>query len=84
MAHEALIRHWERLQKWINDNRSNLQLRETIRRAALEWEGNKKQESYLVHRGGRLEDTEVLLQQPRFLNQKEADYVNACVGLRES
>ena len=84
VAHEALIRHWERLQKWINDNRSNLQLRETIRRAALEWEGNKKQESYLVHRGGRLEDTEVLLQQPRFLNQKEADYVNACVGLRES
>ncbi len=83
VAHEALIRYWDRLQKWLEENRSNLQLRETIRQAALEWSGHEKEENYLVHRGGRLEDAEVLLKQPRFLNRMEADYVTACVELRE-
>ena len=54
VAHEALIRYWERLQKWLEENRSNLQLRETIRQAALEWSGQEKEESYLVHRGGKI------------------------------
>ncbi len=83
VAHEALIRYWHRLQKWLEENRSNLQLRETIRQAALEWSGHEREESYLVHRGGRLEDAEELLKQPRFLNQMEADYVIACVEWRE-
>ena len=83
VAHEALIRYWSRLQKWLEENRSNLQLREKITQAALAWEGHEREESYLVHRGGRLEDAEVLLKQPQFLNQKEKNYVTACVALRE-
>ncbi|MEH2324325.1 MAG: CHAT domain-containing protein [Nostoc sp.] len=82
VAHEALIRYWPRLLKWLDENRTNLQLRETIRQAALEWENQQKDDNYLVHRGGRLDDAQVLAKQAGFLNQLEADYVNACLELR--
>ncbi|WP_392533889.1 CHAT domain-containing protein [Nostoc sp. C117] len=83
VAHEALIRYWPRLLKWLDDNRINLQLRETIRQAALEWEKLQKDDNYLVHRGGRLEDAQLLAKHTNFLNQSEADYVNACRELRQ-
>jgi WD40 repeat protein len=83
VAHEALIRYWPRLLNWLDENRTNLQLRETIRQAALEWEHKQKDENYLVHRGGRLEDAQVLSKQTSFLNQREANYVTACVELRD-
>ncbi|MEH1819141.1 MAG: SUMF1/EgtB/PvdO family nonheme iron enzyme [Nostoc sp.] len=82
VAHEALIRYWPKLIDWLNENRTDLQLRETIRQAALEWE-EQKDENYLVHRGGRLEDAEALLKKAGFLNQLEANYISACVDLRE-
>jgi formylglycine-generating enzyme required for sulfatase activity/energy-coupling factor transporter ATP-binding protein EcfA2 len=83
VAYEALIRYWPRLLDWLNENRTDLQLRETIRQAALEWEEEPKDENYLVHRGGRLEDAEALLKKAGFLNQLEANYISACVELRE-
>ncbi|MEH1839618.1 MAG: CHAT domain-containing protein [Nostoc sp.] len=83
VAHEALIRYWPRLLKWLDDNQINLQLRETIRQAALEWEKQHKDENYLAHRGGRLEDAQVLAKQTSFLNHLEAGYVDACVEFRD-
>ncbi|MCF2145756.1 CHAT domain-containing protein [Desmonostoc muscorum LEGE 12446] len=83
VAHEALIRYWPRLLKWLDENRINLQLRESIRQAALDWEKEQKDENYLVHRGGRLEDAQVLAKHTNFLNQSEADYVKACRELRD-
>ncbi|MFN6450383.1 MAG: eIF2A-related protein [Nostoc sp. DedSLP05] len=82
VAHEALIRYWPRLLNWLDENRADLQLRETIRQAALEWENQQKDDNYLVHRGGRLDDAQVLAKQAGFLNQLEANYVNACWELR--
>ncbi|MEH2053289.1 nSTAND1 domain-containing NTPase [Nostoc sp.] len=83
VAHEALIRYWPRLLKWLDDNRINLQLRETIRQAALDWEKQQKDENYLVHRGARLEDAQALAKHTSFLNQSETNYVNACRELRD-
>jgi WD40 repeat protein/energy-coupling factor transporter ATP-binding protein EcfA2 len=88
VAHEALIRYWPTLQNWLNQNRSDLLLRETINQAAFEWQQHQEQpgqDTYLIHQGGRLEDAEVLLKHPKFvhLNQEEAEYVLACVQLRE-
>jgi hypothetical protein len=47
--------------------------------------GQPDQNSYLIHQGGRLEDAQVLLKQPKFvhLNQEEAEYVLACLELRD-
>ncbi|MFB8791317.1 MAG: CHAT domain-containing protein [Potamolinea sp.] len=83
VAHEALIRYWPRLLNWLDENRTLLEQRETIRKAALEWEEQQKEENYLEHRGERLEKAQVLLKQANFLNQLEANYVKACVELRE-
>jgi hypothetical protein len=38
VAHEALIRGWSRLRKWIEDNRERIRTGNEIRRAALAWE----------------------------------------------
>ncbi|BCL39605.1 eIF2A-related protein [Nostoc sp. MS1] len=81
VAHEALIRYWHRLQNWLNENRSNLQLREKIRQAALDWNQSQQKEDYLQLRGGRLDDAQMLFTQ-RLLNKLEADYVKACIDLR--
>jgi len=83
VAHEALIRYWPRLQKWLEENRTNLQLRDNIRLSALEWEQHQREESYLVHRGGRLEDAHALSTQAKFFYRVEDEYVEACVELRD-
>ncbi|MBD1838003.1 hypothetical protein H6F78_00185 [Coleofasciculus sp. FACHB-64] len=88
VAHEALIRYWPTLKEWLSQNRSDLQLRETICQAAEDWHQHQKQpdqDSYLIHQGGRLEDAQVLLKQPKFvhLNQEEAEYVLACLERRD-
>ncbi len=83
VAHEALIYHWERLRAWLNEDRDNIKLRESVSDAAKEWNENKRDESLLVHRGGRLEDLEALSQQPRYkLNAMETVYFNSCIALR--
>ncbi|MDZ8185312.1 MAG: CHAT domain-containing protein [Nostoc sp. ChiSLP02] len=83
VAHEALIRYWPKLLAWLDEDRTLLQLRETIRQAALEWEKFQKDESYLLHRGGRLEEAKELLKKSNFFNFLEANYVQACVELRD-
>ncbi|MEG4628967.1 CHAT domain-containing protein [Microcoleus sp. AR_TQ3_B6] len=88
VAHEALIRYWPTLQEWLSQNRNDLQLRENINQAAEDWHQHREQpdkNSYLIHQGGRLEDAQVLLKHPKFvhLNQEEAEYVLACLELRD-
>jgi WD40 repeat protein/energy-coupling factor transporter ATP-binding protein EcfA2 len=83
VAHEALIKYWPKLGDWLDENRSNLQLRQTIRQAALAWNDSGKTTDDLTHKGVRLEDAKVLARQTGFLNQLEADYVTACVALAE-
>jgi WD40 repeat protein/energy-coupling factor transporter ATP-binding protein EcfA2 len=84
VAHEALIRHWPRLRGWLDEDRAELRLLQGLRQAALEWQARLRDEAYLVHRGGRLEDAEALRRQSRFtLNEMEQAYVEACVALRE-
>jgi WD40 repeat protein/energy-coupling factor transporter ATP-binding protein EcfA2 len=83
VAHEALIRHWSKLQEWLNTNRNDLQIRERIRQQAEDWKQESKEECLLLQ-GGRLEDAERLLcQNPQFFNQQEADYIKACSAFRE-
>jgi hypothetical protein len=89
VAHEALIAHWPRLRAWLAEDREVLRLREGIGRAALEWAEQERDESYLVHRGARLEGAEVLADATRSgeasrppLNAREQGYVEACVAYR--
>lgn len=82
VAHEALIRHWERLRAWLNDDRDNLRLREGVSDDARRWENAHRDESLLNHRGPRLELALAMSKNPRYrLNPVEQAYLDECVGL---
>ena len=57
VAHEILIREWELLRGWINENRKFLIQQKEIEAAAEEWQSqkNKKKKDYLI-RGKRLRE----------------------------
>ncbi|MBX9253028.1 CHAT domain-containing protein [Desmonostoc muscorum CCALA 125] len=88
IAHEALIRYWKRLRTWLEDNRADLLLRQTIGQEAFEWENHKKDEdqgeSYLALHGSRLEQADRLSKRDdKFLIKRQVDYVKACIERRD-
>jgi WD40 repeat protein len=84
VAHEALIRHWQKLNEWLLQDRKTLIAHQNISSTAEDWEKYNFDESYLVHQGGRLEEAEQLRQQSQLkLNKLENDYLNACIDRRE-
>ena len=79
VAHEALIRYWPMLEGWLKEDRADLRIREGVRRAALEWRQSGQDDSYLLHRGARLDDALPLASHPRLqLNDAERSYLEAC------
>ncbi len=57
-AHEALLRQWGLLQGWLEEDFAALSTLGGIQRAARDWAANNKDEAWLVHVAGRLEDAE--------------------------
>lgn len=53
VAHEALIRGWPRLRAWVEENRNTLRTHRRIAEAALDWQANREDDSYL-YQGTRL------------------------------
>jgi WD40 repeat protein/DNA-binding CsgD family transcriptional regulator len=57
VAHEAILREWERLREWLNDSRSDIRQQRQVAQAAVAWKASDKDASYLLH-GSRLEQAE--------------------------
>jgi energy-coupling factor transporter ATP-binding protein EcfA2 len=57
VAHEALIRGWERLRGWVEEDRAFLTWRQRLGGALREWERLKRDAGMLL-RGGRLAEAE--------------------------
>ncbi len=53
VAHEALLRDWDRLRGWIEASRDDLRTRRQLAQAAAEWQQAGSDPSYLLH-GARL------------------------------
>ncbi|MCI0712254.1 MAG: protein kinase, partial [Chloroflexi bacterium] len=53
VAHEALLREWERLRAWLNESREEIKLQRRLGEAAESWAQNHREASYLL-RGARL------------------------------
>lgn len=53
VAHEALIREWDTLRTWLDDNRDRLRLQRRVEADASEWRQHKREASYL-YSGARL------------------------------
>lgn len=84
IIHEALLREWYLLRRWVDEDRNLLRLRNSVSDAALEWKRAGRDESFLTHRGRRLEDIISITVGPRFtFTGVEQDYINACSLLNE-
>ncbi len=79
-AHEALLRQWGLLQGWLEEDFAALATLEGIQRAARDWAANAKDEAWLAHTAGRLEDAEAVARRGDFLGLLETtdrDYLAA-------
>ena len=57
VAHEAIIREWQRLRTWLDDSRSDIRQQRMLAASAQEWLQSKRDASYLLS-GSRLSQFE--------------------------
>lgn len=83
VAHEALIRQWERLRDWINDKREELRIQRRLISAAHEWETANHDRSFLAA-GARLIQLEEWANTTDLaLTSEESNYLQASIDERE-
>ncbi len=83
MAHEALIREWERLRGWLDENRADLRTQRRLAAETAEWIKSNRDSSFLA-RGTRLAQFETLLNSAQLgFTEEETAYVSASVVLRK-
>ena len=79
VAHEALIREWQRLHEWLTQDREGLLLHRHLTDAALEWEARQRDPAEL-YRGARLAQTrEWASANEERLNAAERDFLAASI-----
>jgi WD40 repeat protein len=81
VAHEALLRQWGTLERWLRSFADDLAAVESIRRAAVHWESEQRNKELLVHTGHRLQAAEALLADELFKRRFEVldeQYLAAC------
>jgi WD40 repeat protein/transcriptional regulator with XRE-family HTH domain len=79
VAHEALIREWQRLRDWLNEDREGLKLHRHLTETVREWESRGRDVSEL-YRGARLAHAREWMEtHGDRLNQSERDFLVASV-----
>jgi WD40 repeat protein len=81
IGHEALLRQWPTLTRWLAEDAEVLKTVEAVRRAAVEWLRNERGSAWLVHTGERLEIAETLRRRHDFeelLADAGREYLLAC------
>jgi WD40 repeat protein len=76
VSHEALIRGWPRLRRWIEEDRAGLRILRRLTEAAREWQPTK--DEGLLYRGARLaQAVEWRERNEDALNESEREFLNA-------
>ncbi|MEH2044756.1 nSTAND1 domain-containing NTPase [Nostoc sp.] len=81
VAHEALIRHWLLLRKWIEESRDILRQKRKIEAAAIEWRDRGKAKDYLLQ-GKRLTEAKIFHKEQAEnlrLSQQAEEFIRASV-----
>ena len=83
VAHEALIRRWERLREWLTESRNDVRLERELLNAAHDWESAGKDKSYLMQ-GNRLATFEEWSESTNLrLNELELEFLSASLSARD-
>ncbi|HMY98467.1 MAG TPA: TIR domain-containing protein [Burkholderiaceae bacterium] len=81
IAHEALLRQWGVMQRWLAEMAEGLTAVESLRRCAADWLRSERDEALLVHTGHRLDTAEAIRQDEQLrhrLDAGDAEYLEAC------
>jgi len=83
VSHEALIRGWPTLRRWLDDDRAGLRVHRRLTEAAAEWE-RLDRDTGTLFRGARLaEAAEWRRRNDDVLNPLERDFLDASVALEK-
>src|SRR5437667_2279821 len=83
VSHEALIRCWPRLRRWLDEDRSGLRLHRQITETGEEWKRTNRDED-LLYRGARLIHAQEWRERHEAeLNPLEREFLSASIALKE-
>jgi len=83
VAHEALLREWQRVKEWLTENREFLRMRDRLDSSMKLWLSREKQKDDLLEPGLHLAEGEKLVKDFRpSLSREQIDYVYASVAER--
>lgn len=83
VAHEALIRNWERFKGWVNDSRDELHIQRSLTLATTDWMNNDQSDGFLA-RDARLEQFEAWIDQTDLiLSGDEDNFIQQSLQARE-
>jgi len=83
VAHEALIRGWKRLRKWLDEDREFLLWRQKLRVSLGEWIRTNQDEGILLRGASLLEANRWLKDRENDLSENENNYLNHSITLQE-
>jgi WD40 repeat protein/serine/threonine protein kinase/energy-coupling factor transporter ATP-binding protein EcfA2 len=84
LAHEAILREWERLRQWLNDSRVELRVQRQLSTMAKEWTDSQQDRSFLA-RGLRLDSFEAWSQNTQILlTPHEHDFLSKSLAGRNA
>src|ERR1700738_280196 len=83
VAHEALIRNWPRLRKWIDADRAGLRTRTRLTEAARDWENAGRDAGYLYSGAGLALAEEWAGSHPGELSSTEADFLRCSLEAKK-
>ncbi len=84
VAHEALMRQWERYKGWIDNAREDLRLQARLANASQEWKRGHEDPSYLATGTRLIQFEEWMAETPLVLTEREAAYMRASIARREA
>ena len=83
VSHEALIRGWPRLRRWLDEDRAGLRLQRRITDTAEEWQRSNR-DNDLLYRGARLiQAQEWRTRHESELNPLEREFLDASIVLKQ-
>ncbi len=82
IVHEALIRHWHRLQGWIADNADFLRWQTRLNNAIEQWESHNNSDGYLLRQAPLVEAEFWLDKSPDRLSDAQRFFINLGLDLR--
>ncbi len=80
-AHEALLRQWSLLERWLTDDADLLAVLDGVKRDSRDWANSNKSTAWLTHAADRLAAAEQLGQRPDLaanLDETDREYLAAC------